>query len=344
MAGSPADRHGAHEGTLESRFLGTTEAAKNVRKQIRRAARVDFPVLIQGESGVGKELVAREIHARSSRAAERFVPINCAAIPDSLIESELFGHVAGAFTGAERERRGAFEMAHYGTLFLDEVGDLSGVAQPKLLRALETNEVLPVGGDVPKRVDIRIIAATNHDLKTMRREGRFRSDLYYRLDVINIRVPPLRERIGDVAEIAERFAAAVAKKSKREFGGFDREAIELLRAHSWPGNVRELRTVIERAMAMSSGLLLDSTCFRIDPVTSPGLSLRALLKEDWKSANRSFELTYTQQLLREHGGNVYKAAQAAKIAPRTLYKILARLGLQPGPEKPSDRSGGGGGS
>jgi transcriptional regulator with PAS, ATPase and Fis domain len=337
MADSMTDRQRSERRDFDSRFLGSSEAAADVRKQVRRAARVDFPVLVHGESGVGKELVAREIHARSERRHGNFVPINCAAIPESLIESELFGHVAGAFTDARSARRGAFEVAQDGTLFLDEVGDLSPAAQPKLLRAIESGEVLPVGGDVPKHVDLRVIAATNQNLKTMRREGRFRSDLYFRLDVINIHVPPLRHRIQDVPELAEHFARMVGESSRRPFGGFAPEAMELLVSHSWPGNVRELRAVVERAMAMSSGLLLDPSCFRIDPVTSPGLNLRALLQQDWKTANRGFEKTYARHLLAEHEGNVYKAAQAAKIAPRSLYKILRRLGLQPGLMKSSDR-------
>jgi len=326
MTGSPAQR-----GDFPSPFLGSCTLAQEVRQQIRRAARVDSPVLIRGESGVGKELVAREIHARSARADGPFQAVNCAAIPDTLIESELFGHRAGAFTDARRSRRGAFELADSGTLFLDEVGDLSRAAQPKLLRALESSEFLPVGGELVERVDIRVIAATNHDLVAMRKEGSFRTDLYFRLGVIEVRIAPLRERAEDIPELVVHFATTIAARSGRPFSHVGREALDTLRAHTWPGNVRELKSVVERALAMSSGTILDSSCFDIEATSSPGWSLSGLGTSDWKTAKKGFETAYVRQLLQRHGGNVYRAAQAARIAPRSLYKILERLGVQPGP-------------
>jgi len=319
----------SHE--LQSPFLGTTEAAGTVRKQIVRAARVESAVLVRGESGVGKELVAREIHARSRRSDGPFIPVNCAAIPDTLIESELFGHRAGAFTDARRSRRGAFELADEGTLFLDEVGDLSRVAQPKLLRALESGEITPIGSESSLRVDLRVIAATNHNLVAMRTDGSFRTDLYFRLSVIEIHVPPLRVRKADIPELVEHFAGTLAENSGRPFSHVGQAALEMLEQHSWPGNVRELKAIIERALAMSSGMILDPTCFDLDLISNPGVSLPGLMSGDWRSAKKDFETAYVLRLLKKHGGNVYKAARAANLTPRSLYKILRRLGLRPGP-------------
>jgi DNA-binding NtrC family response regulator len=330
---SPPSPESEHSGSqrLQSLFLGSSELAQAVRKAIGKAARVDCSVLIQGESGVGKELVAREIHARSRRRDGPFVPVNCAAIPDTLIESELFGHEAGAFTDARKRRRGAFELAQDGTLFLDEVGDLSALAQPKLLRVIESREVYPIGSETSQKIDLRIIAATNHNLSAMRREGSFRSDLYFRLAILEILIPPLRERAEDVPELAEHFARAIAKSSGRPFTRIGSEAFEQLMTHSWPGNVRELRATVERALVMSSGMMLDASCFRFESSSVPGLNLRRLLGGDWKTARRNFERAYAANLLKQHGGNVYKAAQAANLTPRSLYKILRRVGLQPGP-------------
>ena len=322
---------------FRSPFLGSSALAQAVRKQIVRAARVDGSILIRGDSGVGKELVAREIHARSSRADGPFHAVNCAAIPETLIESELFGHRAGAFTDARRARKGAFELADGGTLFLDEVGDLSRVAQPKLLRALESREFLPVGGERTERVDIRVLAATNHNLVAMRKDGSFRTDLYFRLSVIELTIPPLRERTEDIPELVEYFARMIAESSGRPFSHVGPEALEALQRHTWPGNVRELKAVVERALAMSSGMILDSGCFDLDAVSTPG-SLPGLIAEDWKTAKRTFETAYVKRLLSRHDNNVYRAAQAANLTPRSLYKILERLGLQPGPRSRGPRA------
>jgi len=314
----------------ESRFRGRSSAADRVRRLIERAARVSGTVLITGESGVGKELVAREIHARSARRDRPFIPVNCGAIADSLIESELFGHEAGAFTDARDARRGAFELADGGTLFLDEVGDLSPHAQPKLLRAIENSEFLRLGGEKLLRVDIRLIAATNHDLRRMCRERRFREDLYYRLCIIDIHVPPLRDRREDVPELAELFARILAERSGRPFRRISGEALRALGRHSWPGNVRELRAMVERALAMSSGMVLDESCFSLDAALDGTSSLSRLLGSDWRDARREFEAIYANSLLRRHGGNVAAAARAAGLAPRSLYKMLQRLGLRRG--------------
>jgi transcriptional regulator with PAS, ATPase and Fis domain len=278
---------------FRSPFLGSSEPAQKVRKQIVRAARVDSSVLICGDSGVGKELVAREIHARSHRAQGPFMALNCAAIPETLIESELFGHRAGAFTDARRTRKGAFELADSGTLFLDEVGDLSRVAQPKLLRALESMEFLPVGGEKLERVDIRVLAATNHNLVAMRKEGSFRTDLYFRLSIIELTIPPLRTRLDDIPELVEHFARTIAESSGRPFSHVGPGAVETLREHSWPGNVRQLKAHVERALAMSSGMILDSECFDLETDSGPG-SFPDMAAKDWKTAKKSFETAYVK--------------------------------------------------
>jgi transcriptional regulator with PAS, ATPase and Fis domain len=311
----------------KSLFLGSSEGARRVRKEITRVARVDSTVLILGESGVGKELVAREIHARSVRKRGPFVPVNCAAIPDTLIESELFGYEQGAFTDARNARRGAFELADAGTLFLDEVGDLSPKAQPKMLRAMESGSIQRIGDESVHPVDLRIIAATNQDLRVMSREGRFRQDLYFRLKILEIRVPPLRDRPEDVPYLANHFASVVAQYQGRPFTEISDGALRMLTNYSWPGNVRELRAAVERAMAMSSGMILDSGCFNLDQV-SAGSSMDEIFKADWHTFKNQVERKYVERLLDRHSGNVSRAADEAGIARRTLYKILARLGIR----------------
>ena len=305
-------------------FLGVSRAAATVREQIARAAAVDAPVLVVGESGVGKELVARGIHDRSVRGTAAFVALNCAAIPDGLVESELFGHEPGAFTDGRSLRRGAFELADRGTLFLDEVGDLSLSAQPKLLRSLESGEYLRVGAEQARRADLRVIAATNHDLHRMSVENRFRADLLYRLRVIEIRVPPLRHRREDVSLLAERFAHQFARAHRQPFLGFSEEAIQALVRYPWPGNVRELRSVVQRALSFRIDGLVDGSVLDLDPVSAGRIGLRALLDEDWKIARRKFEAAYASHLLGRFGGSVREAAQAAGLAPRSLYKMLRR--------------------
>jgi len=314
----------------QSAFLGSSEGAREVRDAIARASRSDVPVLVVGESGVGKELVAREIHVRSQRHGP-FVAVNCSAIPETLIESELFGHAAGAFTDARAAHRGCFEIADHGTLLLDEIGDLSHHAQPKLLRALESGEILPVGAEAARRVQVRIVAATNHDLRAMTRDGSFRTDLYYRIRVVEIRVPPLRERAGDIAELADHFARLIAAAQHREYRAITPSAVELLQSYPWPGNVRELRTAVEQAFVMSSGATLDRTHFTLDPLSSSGaLRLSGLFRQDWRTARTRFESAYAKTVLERHEGNVGKAARAAGVTPRSLYKMLERLGLRPG--------------
>jgi two-component system response regulator GlrR len=318
---------GPFSGVGQSGFLGASAAAEAVRVGVVQAARVDCPVMILGESGVGKELVAREIHARSPRGAGPFVAINCAAISETLIESELFGHVPGAFTGAIASRRGAFEMANGGTLLLDEVSELTPVAQPKLLRAVEFGEIRPLGADNGRRVDNRIIASTNEDLGTKSSEGSFRSDLYYRLNVLEIRIPPLRDRPEDVRALAEHFLRLIARRNREACPRIAPAAMALLETHLWPGNARELRSVLERAVARYPGRTLDASCFVMEPVSHTGLQLHQLLSGDWHASRRAFERLYVESLLRRHAGNVSAAARAAGLSARGLHKILQRLGV-----------------
>ncbi len=235
----------------EQPIVGHSEAIARVRRMIERVAPCDARVLITGENGTGKELVARALHARSRRSAAPFVEVNCAAIPSELIESELFGHERGAFTSAVKQRKGKFEQADGGTLFMDEIGDMSLSAQAKVLRALQESRISRVGGDKEIEVDVRVIAATNKDLRSEIREGRFREDLYHRIGVIVVRVPALRERSEDIAELVAHFIRQIADERVAEAKGIDDEAVELLRGMAWTGNIRELRNVVERLMILS---------------------------------------------------------------------------------------------
>src|SRR5512142_1910808 len=235
------------------RLVGSSEPMRRVLEQIRKVASTDATVLVLGESGTGKELVARAIHDAGPRRAGPFVSVSCAAIPEGLLESDLFGHERGAFTGAVKRKLGRFELADGGTLFLDEVGEIPPSIQVKLLRVLQERKIERVGAEGSVEVDVRLVSATHRDLARMVAEGRFRQDLYYRLDVVPIRLPPLRERPGDVEELARTFLARAAPRLGRRVAGFSAEAMELLRRHRWPGNVRELQNLIEQALVFAEG-------------------------------------------------------------------------------------------
>src|ERR687896_623990 len=239
-------------------MVGESYAMQQLREQVRMAAPTNGRVLIFGENGTGKELVARNIHALSRRRTAPFIEVNCAAIPEELIESELFGHVRGAFTGAVADRRGKFELAHGGTIFLDEIGDMSLKTQAKVLRVLQEQVMEPVGGSTRIRVDARVLAATNKDLPTEIRASRFREDLYFRLNVVPIYFPPLRERIEDIPLLAEYFMAMLAREYGRRPKAFEADALIAFRQYMWPGNVRELRNVVERLMIMVPGDRISS--------------------------------------------------------------------------------------
>jgi DNA-binding NtrC family response regulator len=292
---------------------------------IREVAEVACPVLLQGESGTGKELVARTIHDLSARAAASFVPVNCGALPEGLIESELFGHVKGSFTGATRDKRGRFELADGGTIFLDEVGELSAAAQVKLLRVLQERSFERVGGEKSVTVNVRVLSASNKDLRQEIAAGRFREDLYYRLCVVPIVVPPLRARINDIPLLAESFLAGTAAAQGRVPPPITPNAMALLMDHSWPGNVRELQNALEFALMKCKG---DP----IEPFHLPAsLRSRAVLGQARKSRPRKLTAAAVDDALRVAQGNKVQAAKLLGASRATLYRFL---------EKSSERADG----
>ncbi len=300
--------------------VGRSEAMLQVYKTAARVASTDATVLIQGESGTGKELVARAIHASSPRAEGPFVAVDCGAIAEGVLESELFGHARGAFTGAQATRRGLFEEADHGTLFLDEIGDVGPGLQARLLRALQEGTVRPVGANEPVAVDVRVVAATNRDLEQAVKDGTFRADLYYRLDVVGIRIPPLRERREDVPLLAEHFAH---KHGRAEGATLSPAARDLLAAYDWPGNVRELENVIARALAMNpSGVILpEDLPEAIRGAARPPPGPTGLAAGD-RPTLAELERRYAAQVLTETGGNKTRAAEVLGIDRKTLYRLL----------------------
>jgi len=309
---------------LEGRYrfenlLGKSPAMQAVFELIQRVAPGDSNILITGESGTGKELVAKAIHYNSPRARRPFVPVNCAAMPAGLLESELFGHVKGAFTGAVRAREGLFREAEGGTLFLDEIGDMAPELQAKLLRALEDHAVRPVGSDETILVDLRIVVATNKDLPARMQTGTFREDLYYRLAVIPIHLPPLRERREDIPLLAEHFLCRAATASGKGIKGLTPEAMEALLRHPWPGNVRELENVVERAVTLMVGDQITPDTLLLETSAAPAPA--ALLAQAARRPTLE-ELTaeYVELVLREVGGDKAKAAEILGVSKRTLYR------------------------
>jgi two-component system response regulator GlrR len=283
----------------------------------------DASVLIYGESGVGKELFAHAIHEASKRRHNPFVAINCAAIPEQLLESELFGHVKGAFTGAVRDHKGLFQLAEGGTLFLDEIGDMPVLLQVKLLRVLQERKVRPVGATQAIPVDVRIISATHRDLKAEIAAGGFREDLYYRLDVVALTIPVLSQRREDIPLLTNYFLSMFSEKYQKNINGFSPEAMEMLVSASWPGNVRQLMNVVERCIALSTA-----------PLISPVLVYDAMHREEeqlvsFEEARKSFERDYLVRVLKISGGNVTQAARLAKRNRTEFYKLLQRYQLDP---------------
>ncbi len=319
------------------RLVGSSEAMKRLFDELERVGPTTASVLIRGETGSGKELVARRIHELSAANDGAFVALNCAAVPESLLESELFGHRKGAFTGADRDRPGRFREAHQGTLFLDEIGDMPAAAQAKLLRVLQDGVVEPLGGGKLVRVDVRVLAATHRDLEELCREGSFREDLYYRLRVVEIALPPLRERGEDVLELARTFLAEAGRGQVE----ISPEAAGALVAYSWPGNVRELRNAMERsAIFCSEGVVcLDDLPAEIREGTggvagaAPAGTTAWTPGADFANAKEEvlerFERRYFSALLAEHGGNVSHAARAAGIYRQNLQKKLRQLEIDP---------------
>ncbi len=330
----------------EDRFgdmLGRSVKMRGIFALLQKVAPTDLTVLVTGESGTGKELVAKALHEASRRQGGPFVVQDCSAIPKDLIESTLFGHERGAFTGATERRKGSFEQAHGGTLFLDEIGELSLDLQPKLLRVLENREIKRVGGDRPIPVDVRVVAATNRDLRQMVNEGTFREDLYYRLSVVQVELPPLRERTEDIPLLVRHFLDAFAA---RMWPGEGRrfevapEAMRRLQAQPWPGNVRELKNTVERAAALADEAVLQSSDLvpgaqRMPVVPVPGDATHFVeegipFKEAKQQVLDAFEAAYLRALLEQHKGNITRSAQAAGLTRYHLRELAKRHGLRAG--------------
>jgi two-component system, NtrC family, nitrogen regulation response regulator NtrX len=311
-------------------MVGESYAVRQLREQVAMAAPTNGRVLVYGENGTGKELVARTIHAQSRRRAASFVEVNCAAIPEELIESELFGHVRGAFTGAVADRRGKFEAADGGTIFLDEIGDMSLKTQAKVLRVLQEQTMEAVGGSARITVDARVVAATNKDLPAEIRAGRFREDLYFRLNVIPIFVPPLRERIEDIPRLADHFLAEFSREYGRRLKTFDADARAVLERYGWPGNVRELRNVIERLVIMVPGDAIAAADVAFLESEAPprgaapsGSAGRLTLH----AARDRFERDLIMRTLVEQQGNMSRTAEALGVERSNLYRKMRAFGL-----------------
>ncbi len=314
-------------------MLGDSPAMNKLREDIAKVAPTSGRVLVLGDSGTGKELVAAEIHRLSKRAQGPFVKVNCAAIPAELIESELFGHEKGSFSGAAARRRGQFEVAHGGTLFLDEIGDMSLSAQAKVLRALQTGEITRVGSEKAIQVDVRVVAATNKDLEAEVREGNFREDLYFRLAVVPVRAPSLRERLEDVPVLAERFIQLATRDNGLRPKPVDPAVYERLKAYRWPGNVRELRNVCERMVIMSGDRIgpddvPEGVAPRTAPPPPPGSAdLSRYGEVPLKELRDLVERDYILKKLEEHDWNITQAAQALGVERTNLHKKIKQHGL-----------------
>jgi len=296
-------------------------------QQVARVADTDATVCITGETGSGKEVIARVIHCNSRRARGPFVAVNCGAIPESLFENELFGHVKGAFTGAQYAKRGLFQSADGGTIFLDEIGEMPQALQVKLLRALQEREVLAVGAERPTKIDVRVITATNQDLEQAVRAGKFREDLYYRIQVIPLVVPPLRERRDDVPLLAQYFLEQSARRIQKNIRGFLPEALQKLMLYSWPGNVRELENMIEKAVILSPQDMITA-----DLISIVGRPHEEQMKP-LTQAKEDFERSYLKEVLQLTRGNISRAAQVAGRYRADFYKLLKKHGLHPGDTK-----------
>ncbi len=308
-------------------IIGNSPAMQDVFETIRQVAHSRATVLIQGDSGTGKELVAKAIHQLSSRVKGPFVAVHCAALTQNILESELFGHEKGAFTGAMERRIGRFEKADGGSLILDEISEIDASVQVKLLRALEERQIERVGGDIPVDVDSRLIAATNRDLKGMVDEGKFREDLFYRLYVVVITLPPLRERQGDILLLLTHYLALFNEENAKQFEGFTPEAYALLVAYDWPGNIRELRNLVERMVVLSRGTLLD---VKDIPEQIREKTNGIAVKIDADLTVDEMEKQMVIQALKKTGGNRTKAAERLGISRRTLHRKLKQYGLGKG--------------
>ncbi|MEQ1691441.1 MAG: sigma-54 dependent transcriptional regulator [Gemmatimonas sp.] len=315
-----------HERTSSLRPIGRSKSWMEVLRLAETVAPTDSTVLITGESGTGKEVIARYIHDLSTRAEQSFLSINCGALPESLLESELFGHVKGSFTGAIKDKAGLFAAAESGSFFLDEIGETTPSTQVKLLRVLQQREVIPVGATEAQAVDTRVIAATNRDLEEEIKRGHFRADLYYRLNVIALHLPPLRYRADDIAVLAESFLARSAVQRQETVKTLSEESLDILQAYQWPGNVRELENALERAVILSPDLIISPdalperiTARRAEPLVSERTPTTPTLD--------AIERAYIEWVLNNEGGNKSRAADMLGIDPSTLYRKLARYGV-----------------
>jgi DNA-binding NtrC family response regulator len=313
---------------------GKSQRMLDVYKLVARVAPSTATVLVVGESGTGKELVARAIHNRSPRATKPFVPVNCTALSESLLESELFGHARGAFTGAIAAKRGLFETANGGTLFLDEIGDMGPKMQAQILRVLQDGEMRPVGGTEAIRVDVRLVCATNRDLEAEVKAGRFREDLYFRINVVTVRMPPLRDRPGDIPILVRHFLNKVAKREGHAEASVSPETLEVLCHHGWPGNVRELENAIERAVAVAKGNVVLPSDLPVEVYGGSPASPAGII--DDRPTLGELEKRYIALVLAECGGNKKKAAAKLGIDRRTLYRAIERSGEAPDPDDESD--------
>jgi DNA-binding NtrC family response regulator len=314
-------------------LIGQGRAMKQIFETIQKVAETDLSVLVRGESGTGKELVAQALHQRSARRAKPFIAVNCAAISKELVESELFGHEKGAFTGADARRVGKFEAANGGTIFLDEIGDMAPETQAKVLRVLQEKSFEPVGGNRVVSSDVRVVAATHRDLEAEVANGRFREDLYYRLKVVEVTLPPLRERLEDVPLLAERFIHAVAERLGRPAKHCSGEALARLTRHPWRGNVRELRNVIERAAVLASGNEITLTDLALEGEEVPAdaatnIAIGVPFRDAKRITVESFERAYLMRALREHGGNVSRTAEAIGMVRQSLQQKIRELDLR----------------
>jgi DNA-binding NtrC family response regulator len=308
-----------------SRFIGSSESVRNILLDAEIVSRVDSTVLIAGNNGTGKEVLARYIHWNSRRSKNAFVAVNCAAIPAGLVESELFGHEKGAFTGATSSRRGSFEVAAEGTLFLDEITEMPIDLQPKLLRALQAGEFSPVGSEKIKKSNARVICSSNRDLERAVKEGQLRQDLFYRINVVRFYLPPLRERKEDILDLARSFLKEKARDLGKQIQGISVEAEALLLTHEWPGNARELENLIERAVVFCTGNEIGPEL--LGPISEGA----PLISMSWDKARnllmRRYERSYLTALLQVHRGSVSKAAKSMGVSRQAFYKALDRTGL-----------------
>jgi DNA-binding NtrC family response regulator len=315
------------ERSVDGRPVGTSRAWQEVLRLAETVAPTDSTVLITGESGTGKEVIARYIHELSRRGDADFASINCGALPESLLESELFGHVKGSFTGAVKDKSGLFTAAAGGTFFLDEIGETTPATQVKLLRVLQHREVIPVGATDPQPIDVRLVAATNRDLEEEIKRGSFRSDLFYRLNVIALHLPPLRDRRDDIPLLAESFLARSGEQRNEATKRLTTDAAEALQEYAWPGNVRELENALERAVILSSGGTIDVDALP-ERITERKVEPLVAERTPANPSLETIERAYILWVLQSEGGNKSRAAEVLGIDPSTLYRKLSRFGVE----------------